>query len=178
MSGVIIANKDEVITISAPDVYGADFKISIFSQVNSSWELTNEEMREYLDVVDDIKTNIIGDYVIGNDKIEVKDVNGLAIGSIVSLSNYYYRIIGIVNNFIYLHKGLFSDLSDNDELVLEGNMSLYYCNVNIAEPGDYLIRARDSVFGLEIIDNIKVVPKSIETMVKDIKNLEYAILGQ
>jgi hypothetical protein len=31
MSGVIIVNKDETISISVPDIYGADFKLSIYS---------------------------------------------------------------------------------------------------------------------------------------------------
>jgi hypothetical protein len=178
MSGILIANKNEKINISAPDVYGAVFKISVFSQDTNQWIITNAEMDEYVDATDDISviSNIEG--LKGDNAIEVDHPELIEIGYIIKINNFYYRVKAKNNNKLFLHMKLKNIVSVDSQITVEGNMALYYLDVNISVPGDYLIRAKDTVFGLEITDSIKVVPKSIETMVKDIKNLEYAILGQ
>jgi len=178
MSGIIIANKDETITISAPDVYGAVFKISIFSQSDNTWVLSNQDMTEYIDIVDENNQTVKTDVNKGETKINISDASEMGINDIIKLKNYIYRITEISSNDITIHTGLKENLVVDDEANIVGNMALYYIQLNIEDTGDYLIRARDSIFGLEITDSLKVVPKSIETMAKEIKNLEYAILGQ
>ncbi len=177
MSGVLIANKDETISISAPDIYGANFKISIFSQSLNTWLISNKVMEEYEDVVDAAETYVAIPKPKDDNNLEVNNSSLFFIGDIIKVQNYFYRIINKENNILFLHTTLKEDISENDLVTKRGNMSLYWVQVNISEPGDYIIRAKDSVFGLEITDSIKVVPKSIETMAKEIKTLEYAILG-
>jgi hypothetical protein len=178
MSGVIIVNKDETISISAPDIYGAAFKISIYSQTDKNWVLTNQPMTEYVDVITENNQTVSANVNGGDTVITISDASGIVVSEIIKIKSYYYRITKISGNEITLHKGLKENIVIGDSANISGNMSLYYIELNIADSGDYLIRAKDAVFGLEITDSLKVVPKSIETMVKDIKNLEYAILGQ
>lgn len=178
MSGVIIANKDETISISAPDIYGANFKISIYSQTDNSWVLTNQPMTEYLDAITENNQTVSVAANEGDNIVTISDTSLMNVSEIIKIKSYYYRIIKITGNDITLHQALKENLVVDDIANISGNMSLYYIELNIADSGDYLIRAKDITFGLEITDSLKVVPKSIETMVKDIKNLEYAILGQ
>jgi hypothetical protein len=178
MSGVIIANKDETISISAPDIYGANFNISIYSQTDNAWVLTNQPMSEYMDVFVENNQTVQSIANEGDTVVTISDASGMNISDIIKIKSYVYRITKIAGNDITIHQALKENLVVNDTANIVGNMSLYYIELNIADSGDYLIRAKDQTFGLEITDSLKVVPKSIETMVKDIKNLEYAILGQ
>jgi hypothetical protein len=177
MSGVLIANKNETISISAPDVYGADFKISIYSQSSNEWVLSNAPMQEYIDNIVSVSEYITENVPKDATSIPVSDSSGFHIGEIIKIKNFFYRISKIENNIIYTHVSVYEDLERNEIIENAGNMSLYYIEVNLSEPGDYIIRAKDSLFGLDITDSLKVVPKSIEAMAKEIKNLEYAILG-
>jgi len=178
MSGVIIANKDETVSITAPDIYGANFKISIYSQTDQTWVLTNQPMTEYIDVITENNQTVSADASKGDKIVSISDASAMNVGDIIKIKSYYYRITKIDVNDITLHQPLKENVVTDDTANISGNMSLYYIQINIADTGDYLIRAKDTSFGLEITDSLKVVPKSIETMVKDIKNLEYAILGQ
>jgi hypothetical protein len=177
MSGVLIANKDEKISISAPDIYGASFKISIFSQETNLWVLSNEQMIEYTDPVPVVESSSAEDRPKDSSTLEIQDASNFIAGEIIKIKNFIYRILKKENNTLFLHKPLFEDIEIDDVVTLVGNMSLYYINVNLPDSGDYLIRAKDNIFSLDITDSIKVVPKSIERMVNDIKTLEYAILG-
>ena len=176
MSGVIIANKEEIISISAPDIYGANFLISIFSQDTNSWVLSNTQMLEYIDLVEDFSTTVAVPKGLGEDRAELNETD-FVVGDVIKIKNFIYRVTKIENNLIYLHSPLKEDVIEGDEVYRVGNMSLYYIKVTLSDAGDYIIRAKDQVFGLEITDSIKVVPKSIDTMAKEIKTLEYAILG-
>jgi len=177
MSGVLIANKDETITISAPDVYGANFSISIFSQESKEWVVSNQTMFEYKETIMSASTLISSDALKDDETIEVEDASVFYIGDIILISSYIYRIINIVDNIISLHISLRNNLYISTLVKRTGNLSLYYAKVNLSEIGDYIIRAKAPADGLEITDSLKVVPKSIETMANEIKTLEYAILG-
>jgi len=178
MSGVIIANKDETISISAPDIYGAEFKISIYSQTDKSWVLSNEIMTEYIDTFTENNQTVSEDASKEDTYVVISDASEMNVGDIIALKNYIYRIVSINGNTITVHRPLLEDLVVDDIANISGNMAIYYIELNIADVGDYLIKAKDLKFGLEIVDSLKVTPKSIDTLAKEIKNLEYAILGQ
>jgi len=177
MSGIIIANKNETISISAPDIYGASFNISILSQATNSWIITNQPMTEYLDIFITNNQTVQANGILSDTSITISNATNFNIGDIINIKNFYYRINNISGNIITLHTGLQENILIGDIANRSGNMALYYIQLNITTPGDYLIRAKDSIFGIEITDSIKVVQKSIETMAQDIRNLEYAILG-
>ena len=177
MSGVLIAKQNETISISAPDIYGANFKLSIFSQKNNNWILSNQEMLEYIEEVEEYSTNISNNFLKEDIIIEVEDASFFDISDIIKINSFYYRITKIESNLLTLHTSLKEDIPESSPVERVGNLSLYYLIVNIEEPGDYIIKAKDSIFGISITDSIKVVPKSIDTLANDIKNLEYAILG-
>ena len=178
MSGVIIANKDETISISAPDIYGANFKISIYSQADKAWVLSNQDMTEYMDAFTENNQTVNAQASKESTVVTLSDAADMNIGDIITIKSYTYRIIAITGNDITLHTGLLEDVAVDDAANRSGNMGIYYIELNIADSGDYLIKSKDLKYGLEIVDSLKVTPKSIDTLAKEIKNLEYAILGQ
>jgi len=178
MSGVIIANKDEIISISAPDIYGADFKLSIYSQTDNAWVLSNVQMSEYMDNFTVNEQTVQAVASKDDTVVTISDASNMSIGDVIIIKSYTYRITSIQGNNINVHFGLKEDLIIGDIANIAGNMSLYYIELNIADSGEYLIKAKDTIYGIDIVDSLKVTPKSIDTLAKEIKNLEYAILGQ
>jgi len=177
MSGILIKGKDETISISAPDIYGADFKLSILEQSSGTWIIVDQNMSEYQDAFTENNQTIATAAAKGDSMIECSDGSGFAIGDVIIIKNFSYRIVSIQTNNINIHTALKEDIIIDDICNLAGNTSLYYSSINLANVGDYLIRAKSSIFGLDIRDSIRVEPKSMKDMYKDIKNLELAILG-
>jgi hypothetical protein len=177
MSGILIKGKDEIISISAPDIYGADFKISILEQASGTWIITDQDMSEYQDVYTENNQTISADATKGDTSVLCSDASGFSVNDVVIIKNFYYRVNSVNDNTIMLHSPLREDLVIDDICNLSGNTSLYYVTVNLSNIGNYLIRAKSELFGLDIRDSIKVEPKSMKDMYKDIKNLELAILG-
>jgi len=177
MSGILIANTDDTISISAPDVYGANFKLSLYSQTLGSWTIQDAQMIEYLDSFTVNSQTVASVASIGDTTIDITDATGFTINDTIIIKSFVYRITAISSNSITLHNPVQENLIIGDIANASGNMSLYHITLNISDIGNYLIRAKDMVYGIEITDSVKVVEKSIETMVRDIKNLEYAILG-
>jgi len=179
--GSIIANKDEIVNISTQDLYGASFKISVLQQETGEFILKNADMEEYKDVLnegdEDLVFEVAKDAQKNRTLVELKDSEDLRVNDVVSLGDHIYRVKSIKNNRVVLHKGLYEDIAKDSEIKLKTNLALYFIKLKIKEPGDYIIRAQDLKYGLDITSVLKVVPKSIETMSKDIKNLSYAILG-
>jgi hypothetical protein len=177
MSGIIVANKDEVISISAPNVYGANFSMSVYSQADNSWVATNQPMTEYIDVFTPENQTVTVAALTGDSIIECSNATNFIINDVIQIKDHIYKIKEISGNIVTINNKLYEDINPGDIFNRVGNMSLYYITLNIESSGDYLIRAKESLYGLEITDSLKVVPKSVEDMYKDIKNLELAILG-
>jgi hypothetical protein len=131
-------------------------------------------MTEYLDDFVENNQTVSEDAAKEDTNVVISDASEMTVGDIITLKNYTYRIVAINGNTITIHIPLLEDLAVDDI----GNMAIYYIELNIADVGDYLIKATDLKYGLEIVDSLKVTPKSIDTLAKEIKNLEYAILGQ
>jgi len=164
MSGIIVANNNETISISAPDTYGATFNISVYSNATNTWVLVNQPMTEYMDNFTIDNQTVAVAALTGDTLVTISDAINFLPGDIINIKNFYYRIKSITANVLTLHIPLMEDLVIGDIANKAGNMSLYYIQVNIPTIGEYLIRAKDSTFGLEITDSLKVVEKSIETI--------------
>ena len=114
MSGVIIANKDETVSITAPDIYGANFKISIYSQTDQTWVLTNQPMTEYIDVIITNNQTVTSTASIGDTIVSISDASAMNVGDVIKIKSYYYRIIKIDINNITLHQALKENVVIND----------------------------------------------------------------
>ncbi len=176
MNGILIKDKDEIITISCPQRYEAQFKLSVLRQTDNEWVVSNLDMNEVLEPFDNLSTTIVGDFLKGVDSIEVSDSTGIVVADKLKLLNFVYDVKNIDGNFITI-TNLKEDIVDGTSLDRSGASGLYQVTVNLDTVANYVFTAKDSKFGLQVTDSIKVEPRSVEQMYKDIKNLEYAILG-
>ena len=178
MTGIFIQDEEETAEIVANGYYGADFKVNIFDQENGSYLGQNLNMTELIEPLNtSVNTTNVNNQVIGDKIIQLTSTTGLSVSDRVKVGNYIYKIIGILGDNITLNKGLFENVLGGSPVQNKGNLGIFKIDLTIADLGKYTLIGKDSIFGLHTTKMIKVVPKSLETMYKDIKNLEYAILG-
>ena len=178
MNGIFIKDEDCIAEIVANEFYGADFKASIFDQDNNDYLVENLSMVELSEPLDvNVSTNNTSNQVAGDTTIELDSIDNLSVSDRVKIGNYIYKIIQILNNNITIGKGLYENVSSGTAVTNVGNLGIYKLDLNISTLGNFTLIGKDTTFGLKVTKMIKVLPKSLETMYKDIKNLEYAILG-
>jgi hypothetical protein len=174
---ILVKNKSERITISAPNHYGASFTLGVYNQDNSTWVQNGIPMTESVEPFTIDETTIDGDFTKGTKEITVADGTNITPGDVREIKNYIYGVASVDGNNITLAKELKEGITTGDTCNRVGNMGLFYADVTIDTSGDYLIQAKDTVYGAKTTDSIKVVDKDINTMANEIKQLEYAILG-
>jgi len=177
MDGIYIVNEDGIAQIVANDYFGAYFKCNIFNQDDNTYLQENLSMTEIEEPYDTNSTTTDGNHDSGVSSISLSDSSGFSISDRVKIGNYIYKITNIDGNSITTHKPLYENISDGSSVDRVGNLGIYKVSLNIDTLGTYTLIGKDTVFGLNTTKMIKVVPKSIAEMYKDIKNLEYAILG-
>jgi len=177
MTGIFIQNIESPAQIVTPGVYGADFKCSIYNQENNTFLMENLQLIELIEPITITTTSITNNYIKDETEIELNSTIGFIVSDRIKINNYIYSISAIFGNNITLSKGLKENITAGDSASKKGNLGIYKLDLLLSDMGDYTLIAKDNIFGLNISQMIKVVPKSLETMYKDIKNLEYAILG-
>jgi hypothetical protein len=167
MKGLLIKNVEDKVTLSALNYYGADFKLDIYNQDTEEYVFQNLQMQESSEPFTALQTTIDEDRSEGIQSIKVQDTTGYNVNDRVSLSTGgIYRIVSIdpVGNEIGLHKGLKNAVDLNTTVDRIGSLGLYFYNLTMTQEGTFLIKAKDSVFGLQRTDSIKVVsPKAAAT---------------
>jgi len=167
MKGLLIKNVEDKVTLSALNYYGADFKLDVFNQDTGAYVYQNLQMSESAEPFTALQTTI--DEARGEkiQSLKVQDVTGFNVNDRVTLSTgETYRIVSIdpVGNEIGLHKGIKTAVDLNTTMDRSGALGLYFYNLTMPDEGTFMIKAKDSVFGLQRTDAIKVVsPKASAT---------------
>jgi hypothetical protein len=177
VTGIFIQDEDGTAEIVANGYYGADFKVDIFDQDLNVYLGQNLAMTELQEPITSFSDVTIGNQVQGDVNIALSSVTGLFVSDRIKIGNYIYKVISIIGNNITIEKALKENISAGGNVSKQGNLGIYKISLNIGDIGTYTLIGKDSIFGLTVSKMIKVVPKSLETMYKDIKNLELAILG-
>lgn len=159
MKGLFIQDKTDKITISALNYYGADFKLDVFDQDTNTYVYQDLQMTESTEPFTANSTTVNEARVAGTESIKVDSVTGFNVHDRITVGAETLRIISIddVNNELGLHKGLKSDVTTSTTVDTVGNLGLYFLNLTMSSTGTYLVKAKDSVFGLLRTDAIKVV---------------------
>jgi len=174
MTGIFIQNEESIAQI-VTQKYGCSFKANVYDNDAEEYVYTNISASEIIEPVDDFSTDVTNNQDIGDTDIELDTVDGLEVSDRLRIGNYIYYVKNIVNNVITINP-LLESLS-GDTATRVGNLGIYTFKFTFENVGTFTLIAKDSVFGINSTQIIKVQPKSIESMVNDIKNLEYAILG-
>jgi hypothetical protein len=177
LNGIFIINEDSTAQLVSSGYYGADFKVSIYNQEEDEYLQENLSTSELKEPIDSFSTETANNQEKNDTELELKSTDDLNVSDRIQIGNYIYKVISILDKTVTLHKGLYEAVSSDTSVDRKGNLAIYKLTINIDTLGDFTLMAKDSVFGLTKNQMITVKPKSIETMYKDIKNLEYAILG-
>jgi hypothetical protein len=170
MKGLLIQNQAETLSLAAFDYYGASFSIGIFNQSNNQYISTDNAMTEGIEPVSAHNTTVNAAATKDEEVISVASTGDLAVGDRISVHNFIYRITNINGTNITLHKGLYEDLSGVENVARVGNMGVYSLELTVTQTGTFLLQAKDSVFGLQHTDHIKVNANSIESLIADVNN--------
>ena len=175
MVGLFIQNEECLAQIIAQR-YGCSFKANIYDIANDAYMDEGIALSEVIEPVDSFSTVTSNNQDAGDTYIVLDDVTGLVASDRLRIGSYIYYVKNIVNNTVTITE-LLETLSAGTDVTRVGNLGVYNFKYTFPELGTYTLIAKDTVYGLNSSQIVKVQPKSIETMVKDIKNLEYAILG-
>lgn len=177
MTGIFIKDQDGTAEIITSNYYGADFKANVFDQSTSTYLLQNISMQELIEPVSAYSSASANNQIQGDTDIEVNDITGLQVSDRIKIQNYIYSVSNIIGNNVTISKGLLENLTAGATISRVGNLGIYKVELNMNSLGEFTLIGKDGIFGLNVTKMIKVVPKSLETMYRDVKNLEYAILG-
>jgi len=175
MVGLFIQNEEGLAQIITQR-YGCSFKTNIYDIANDEYIDEGIALSEVIEPVDAFSTNTSNNQDTGDTDIVLDDVTGLVVSDRLRIGSYIYYIKNMVNNTVTITE-LLETLSAGTDIIRVGNIGVYNFKYTFSESGTYTLIAKDTVYGLNSSQIVKVQPKSIETMIKDIKNLEYAILG-
>jgi len=171
MRGLLIKNAPEKISISAYNYYGANFSLNVFDQISNTYDQQNLAMTEGVEPVTAVTATCNDPRTAGQEIISVVSATGLTVGDRISLNSYIYRIksiaVGALGDDITLHLPLYSAVVGTETVTLVGNMGVYSLDLTMSTVGEYLVQAKDSVFGIQHSDSIKVVAKSVEQLFTD-----------
>jgi len=176
MKSIFIKGIEEECEIVANGKYGASFSFSIFDSENNTYLQENVSMNELKEPITSLSTTTQNNQLKSDTNLELNDTTGIVNGDRLKIGNYIYIIESVLGDFITIN-GLLESLSAGTDVTRVGNLGIYKANITINDVGTYLLIGSDTIFGLKVIESITVKEKSLEMMVKDIKNLEYAILG-
>jgi len=177
MTGIFIQNQAGTAEIVANGYYGASFNAHVYNQDTDTYLQENIAMSELIEPVTAFNTSVTSNVNTGDESVELNDITDLNVSDRIQIQNYIYNITNIIGNVVYLGKPLRENITSGVNVERVGNLGVYKAQITVVEKGVFTLIGKDSVFGLNSTKIIKVVPKSLETMYKDIKNLEYAILG-
>ena len=177
MTDIFILNESSPAQIVTNGVYGADFKVDILNQEDGSYVSQNTNMSEITESVDSFSTNTSENNDMGSTDIKLDSTDDLNVGDRLKINNYIYRVSSINSDTITIHKGLFENVSSGSSVDRKGNLGIYKVDLTFDTLGNFTLIGKDNTFGNRVTRMIKVQNKSITTMYNDIKNLEYAILG-
>ena len=163
----------EVVT----NYYGGSFTCDILDPSTSLYIQQNIAMNELVEPITAFSTTIVNNQFQGDLNIELTNTLGVVSGDRLKIGNYIYVVSSVLNGIVTLKKGLYEALTAGALVDRVGNLGIYKADIVINTLGSFTLIATDTIFGLKTTSMITVKEKSIETMVNDIKNLEYAILG-
>jgi len=167
MKGLLIKNVEDKVTLSALNYYGADFKLDVYNQDTGDYVYQDLQMQESSEPITALQTTIDEVRGVGIQSLKVQDTTGFNVGDRVTLStNETYRIVSIdeAGKEIGLHKGIKTEVDLNTTMDRSGSLGLYFYNLSMPDEGTFMIKAKDSVFGLQRTDAIKVIsPKAQAT---------------
>jgi hypothetical protein len=174
MEGIFIINEPGIAQVVTTK-YGCSFSANVMDNEDNTYIYENISASELIEPVSSFSANLVNNQVIGDTEIELDDVTDLIVSDRLRIGSYIYAVKNIINNTITINP-LLENLTD-ESAIRVGNLGIYSFTFTFDSIGTFTLIAKDTIFGLNTSRIIKVQPKSIETMVKDIKNLEYAILG-
>ena len=162
MRGIYIQDVTDKVTLSALNYYGADFKVDVFDQDNGVYIYQDLSMTESAEPITAATTNVAEDRTAGVESIKVDSVTNFAIHDRIVLnsgSSEIFRVTSIdaANNELGLHKATKENITTSTTVDKSGSLGLYYMNLTMSNTGTFLIKAKDSVYGLQRTDAIKVV---------------------
>jgi len=162
MRGIYIQDVTDKVTISALNYYGADFKVDVYDQDTNTYIYQNLPMIESAEPITNISTLVSENRTAGVESIKVNSVTGYQIHDRITLSSgasEIFRIVSIdaVNNELGLHKATKIDVTTLTTVNISGALGLYWLDLTMSNIGTFLIKAKDSVYGLQRTDAIKVV---------------------
>ncbi len=167
MKGLLIKNVEDKVTLSALNYYGADFKLDVFNQDTGDYVYQNLQMQESSEPITALQTTIDEARDLGMQSIKVLDTTGYNVNDRILLSTGdTYRVVSVdsTGNEIGIHKGLKTAVDLNTTVDRSGALGLYFYNLTMPDEGTFMIKAKDSAFGLQRTDAIKVVsPKAQAT---------------
>jgi hypothetical protein len=174
MEGIFIINEPGIAQV-VTSKYGCSFSANVMNNEDNSYIYENISASELSEPILSFSANLVNNQSIGDTDIELDDVTDLNVSDRLRIGSYIYAVKNIINTTITIDP-LMENLS-NESVIRVGNLGIYSFTFEFDVLGIFTLIAKDSVFGLNTSRIIKVKQKSIETMVNDIKNLEYAILG-
>lgn len=177
MTGIFIKNTPSQAEIVANNYYNCNFNASVYNHKDNVYVFKNISCVELIEPIIPFSTTNINPLLAGDTIVELASTNGIIVGDRIHIGNYIYKITSINGNNITLSRTIMEDVISNSTVVNVGNLGIYKVEFTFPDIGEYTLIAKDTTFGLNIVNIIKVKEKSIETMYNDIKNLEYAILG-
>jgi len=120
MRGIYIQDVTDKVTISALNYYGADFKVDVYDQDTNTYIYQNLPMIESAEPITNISTLVSENRTAGVESIKVNSVTGYQI---------HDRTLTTVN--------------------ISGALGLYWLDLTMSNIGTFLIKAKDSVYGLQ-----------------------------
>ena len=171
MRGLFIKNTPEKVSLAAYNNMGANFSLNVFDQDTNTYIVQNQSMTEGLEPIVALSTTCTEARTIGQEVIAVTDVTGFVVADRISLAGYIYKITDIdaTTNTLTLHMALKTDLVGTEAVDRVANMGIYSAELTLSAIGTFLIQVKDSVFGIQHSDMIKVQDKSIRELISDIQ---------
>lgn len=162
MKGLFLQDKADKVTISALNYYGADFKFDVYDQDNNTYIYQDLQMTEAVEPFTTNTTIIAEDRAKGVESIKVDDPSGFIVGDRISLDSGPSEIFRITSintdtNEIGLHKATKVDVTTSTNVDKSGHLGLYYIELTMSNLGTFLVKAKDTVYGLQRTDAIKVI---------------------
>ena len=167
MGNIIKNGVSKKVFFSAANYYGANLKVDVLNDDDSTYIVNKVPMTEISEPVDAYSGTTSGAAVKDVKVIVLTDVTGLIASDRVSIGNEIYRITAVnaATNEITLHRGLVADVADGTAVDRVGNMGIYKINLFVTVPeGAFIIQAKDTKYGLQLSDSITVKDNSLEDL--------------
>jgi len=166
MGNVIIKGTEETIFFSAANYYGANMKVDVFDDEQDEFIVNNVPMTELVEPITAFDTTVVGDTATDTKVIMVNDVSGFTASDRVDIGGEIYRITNVDAGVksIALHRGLVKDSLDGDAVSKTGHMGIFKIKLIVTRNGYFVIKAKDTKFGLQKSDSLTIKDQSLEDM--------------